>query len=211
MSVFPLFFAFATVSLFILHFLIQGVGAFDFWWEMSLVLVLLFGTGVLLDRSFRGFLQEDILRHPVRKVLLGILSAGGLYGLFFMGHQVAGNIFSRAADDIQAVYAFREGASALRIGLLMVFIIGPGEELVWRSMLQRHMEDRLSPLSGYLLAAFLYAAVHAVTGNTMLVTSAALCGLYWGALFLRFRSPLLVAVSHTAWDILIFVLYPIGL
>jgi hypothetical protein len=42
----------------------------------------------------------------------------------------------------------------------------------------------------------------------MLVLAAAVCGLFWGVLYLRTGSILLVAVSHTLWDIAVFVLFP---
>jgi membrane protease YdiL (CAAX protease family) len=64
--------------------------------------------------------------------------------------------------------------------------------------------------SGWLTAAALYAAVHAGSGNFMLVLSALAGGLFWGALYSWSRSVLLVAVSHAAWDGLVFLLFPLG-
>jgi membrane protease YdiL (CAAX protease family) len=42
----------------------------------------------------------------------------------------------------------------------------------------------------------------------MLILAAAVCGVFWGGLYLRFRSPLLNIVSHTLWDLLVFVILP---
>jgi membrane protease YdiL (CAAX protease family) len=58
------------------------------------------------------------------------------------------------------------------------------------------------------LTALLYTAVHLAGGNIMLVLAAALCGVFWGWLYLRFRSPLLNIISHTLWDLLVFVVLP---
>jgi len=35
-------------------------------------------------------------------------------------------------------------------------------------------------------------------------------GLYWGALYRRYRSVLLIGVSHSVWDIVIFLAFPLG-
>jgi uncharacterized protein len=42
----------------------------------------------------------------------------------------------------------------------------------------------------------------------MLVLAAAACGLFWGFLYLRFKSVLLTAVSHALWDLTVFILIP---
>jgi membrane protease YdiL (CAAX protease family) len=42
----------------------------------------------------------------------------------------------------------------------------------------------------------------------MLVLAAAVCGLFWGVIYLKTRSVLLVAVSHTLWDLAVFILVP---
>ena len=44
----------------------------------------------------------------------------------------------------------------------------------------------------------------------MLVLAAGVCGLFWGFLYLRTGSLLINLVSHTAWDIAIFLLFPMN-
>ncbi len=44
----------------------------------------------------------------------------------------------------------------------------------------------------------------------MLVLAAAAAGLFWGFLYYRFGSVLLNAVSHTLWDLLIFLILPLA-
>lgn len=44
----------------------------------------------------------------------------------------------------------------------------------------------------------------------MLVLAALAGGLFWGFLFLRTKSVVLAAVSHAAWDVAIFVIFPLG-
>jgi hypothetical protein len=155
-------------------------------------------------------LLQDWKDGLAQKIGLGLLSALVLYGIFWAGNAVSRAVFPAAAKDIGAVYGFKQDASIIRIGLLIVFVIGPGEEFFWRGFLQRRWQKRLGLLSGWLLAAGFYALIHIGSGNLMLVLSALVCGLYWGALYTRFRSALLVAVSHTLWDLLIFVIFPLG-
>ena len=172
---------------------------------MSANQILLICLALFTVREFRQELKFDLSSKIGKKLALGLLSAGILYGLFFLG-----NIFSRtllpfASQGINRIYGFKEGASGLRILLLMLLLIGPGEELFWRGFLQKRWQGRISRYHAWLLVTLLYAAVHAASGNLMLVLAAAVCGLFWGWLYLKYQSVLLVAVSHTVWDILVFL------
>jgi hypothetical protein len=81
--------------------------------------------------------------------------------------------------------------------------------LFWRRLLQRRLEDLWGGWKGCLAAAALYTAVHAGSGNPLLVLAAGVCGLFWGYLYLRFRSVVLNAVSHALWDAAVFILWPV--
>ncbi len=188
----------------------RRLGPLDFWWGMSFSVAALVMLSFLTDRSQRTSLLEDLKEGLARKIGWGIVSALVLYGVFWAGNAASRAVLASAAKDIGAVYGFKQDASVFRIGLLIIFIIGPGEEIFWRGFLQRRFAKRLGLPAGWLLASGFYAAVHAGSGNLMLVLSALVCGLYWGTLYTRFRSTVLVAISHTIWDILIFILFPLG-
>jgi len=96
----------------------------------------------------------------------------------------------------------------LRIAALMIFIIGPGEELFWRSFLQRRLQNKSGKYSGFILATGIYTLVHIGSGNVMLVLAAGVCGLFWGYLYLRYGSVTLNIVSHTLWDVTVFLWLP---
>jgi hypothetical protein len=96
----------------------------------------------------------------------------------------------------------------LRVVLLIALLIGPGEELFWRGFFQENAGARIGRPAGFILASLLYTSVHLASGNIMLILAAAVCGVFWGWLYLRFRSPLLNGVSHTVWDLLVFVVFP---
>ena len=188
----------------------RRLGLLDFWWGMSASVAGLVILSAVVDKTQRSSLLQDWKEGLAQKIGLGVLSALVLYGVFWGGNAISRAVFPAAATGIRAVYGFRQDASIIRIGLLIVFVIGPGEELFWRGFLQRRWQKRLGLQSGWLLAAGFYALVHIGSGNLMLVLSALVCGLYWGALYVRFRSALLVAFSHTLWDLLIFIIFPLG-
>jgi len=188
----------------------RRLGPLDFWWGMSASVAGLVILSAVVDKTQRSSLLQDWKERLAQKIGLGVLSALVLYGIFWAGNALSRAVSPSAAMDIGAVYGFRQDATIIRIGLLILFIIGPGEELFWRGFLQRRWQTRLGLLPGWLLAAGFYALVHIGSKNLMLVLSALVCGLYWGALYARFRSALLVAVSHTLWDLLIFVIFPLG-
>jgi hypothetical protein len=199
-----------AVALFVPLFLTQGIGPFDFWWWMTANLLVLLGIVSFADPQWRHELAADLGNRHARKAMLGLLSAVALYGIFWLGDKATRYLLADAAHDISAVYAFQGQAPALRIVLLMLFVIGPGEELFWRGFLQRRLEGTLGQWSGWLSATALYASIHLATGNPILVLAAGVCGAFWGWLYLRYRSMFLNAVSHTVWDLVIFVLFPLG-
>jgi membrane protease YdiL (CAAX protease family) len=191
-------------------FAFRRIDGFDFWWWMSLNVAVVVGAAFILDKSYFGLILEDLKQGLGKKIGLGFLSAVFVYAVFFIGNEAAWWLFPFAGNDIQGIYSFKSHASVLRIVFSMILLIGPGEELFWRGYLQRIWEKRFGRVGGYLLAACFYALVHAASGNIMLVLAAGVCGLFWGFLFLRYRSFVLNCISHILWDLMIFVFWPLG-
>jgi membrane protease YdiL (CAAX protease family) len=202
--------AFVIAHLFVLLFAGRRIVFFDFWWWMSFNIAVLLIYAFAADKSYFRLIQSELQKPVIRNIALGILTALLLYGYFAFGNWLSRELFSFAGNGINNVYGFKEGASLLRIGLLMGFIIGPGEELVWRGFLQRRWENRFGRFGAFIGVALLYTAVHAVSGNIMLILAALTCGLFWSFLYYKYRSIVLIVVSHTLWDILIFLVFPLG-
>lgn len=198
-----------AVLMFVPLFVFRRIGSFDFWWWMSTDLVILCLFSLILDRSYRDTLRKELSSKLARNIFLGILSALLLYMIFYVGNEIIGRILPSSKKGIASVYGFKEGASVLRISLLMMFVIGPGEELFWRGYLQRTFQNKWGKAAGFFIATGLYTLVHIGSGNAILVLAAGLCGLYWGFLYQRFRSITLLMISHTLWDILIFIVRPV--
>lgn len=194
--------------LFVVMFVFKQIGAFDFWYWMSSNLLILLSLVFVLDPANLGELRRDVSGGAGRKVFYGLLAAAGLFLVFWVGNIVIRYLFHAAGEGIHNVYAFRQEASPWRIALLMLLIIGPGEELFWRGYLQRRLGMRFNPRTGFIIATMLYTLVHVATGNMVLVLAAFVCGLFWGWLYMRYKSMIINVVSHTVWDIAVFILLP---
>jgi len=197
-----------AAALFIALFWLKRLGPLDFWAWLSLNIVIVVAISFTLDRDYAQRLREDLRSGLALKAALGIASAAVLYGIFAVGRIVALRLFPFAAAGIGEVYALKAGTPVLRIALLIGLVIGPGEEIFWRGFFQERTGATTSPVLGFALTALLYTAVHLASGNLMLVLAAAVCGVFWGWLYLRFRSPVLNVVSHTLWDLAVFVVFP---
>jgi membrane protease YdiL (CAAX protease family) len=197
-----------ALLLFIPLFVIRAINGFDFWWWMSSNLILLVSLALILEKDFRISLKEDAGKDVARKVSIGIISAIILYFVFFVGDILSRRLFGFAGEEIGNIYLFKAGAKPIRIILMMLLIIGPGEELFWRGFLQRNISLRFGKVMGFMLTSVLYAGVHIASGNIILITAALVCGLFWGWLYLRYQSMIINVVSHTLWDIAVFMVLP---
>ena len=198
----------AAAILFIALFRLRHLGPLDFWAWLALNIVIVVGLGFLIDRDYVQRLARDARSGLLRKAGLGVASAAVLYAAFAAGRILALRLFPFAAAGIDNVYALKAGVPVLRVVLLIALIIGPGEELFWRGFFQERAGSTTKPAFGFALTAMLYTAVHLASGNIMLVLAAAVCGIFWGWLYMRYRSPVLNMISHTAWDLLVFVAFP---
>jgi membrane protease YdiL (CAAX protease family) len=199
-----------AVALFSPMFVLHDAGPIDFWWWMSGNLLILIALTLVLDRSYFPILKKDFQTDALKKTGIGLLSAAFLYLLFFVGNYLSRKWFDFAGSGIENVYDFKGNASAIRIAILMIFIIGPGEEIFWRGYLQRQFSARWGKWAGMVVALIIYTGVHVLTGNIMLILAAFICGLFWGWLYLKYESMLINVISHTVWDIVVFLLLPFG-
>lgn len=195
---------FTLFSAAILWYLMFVVKPFNFWIEMSGSILLLILMSYFANRDIFSFGKIKW-----RYILIGVVSAITLYGIFYVGNIISGYLFPFKDAQISSVYSNKSNANLTLIGLLLFFIIGPGEELYWRGFIQNTLGKKLGENKGYLFSVFLYTAVHIVTGNFMLIIAAFVCGLFWGWLYKKEKSLIPVIISHAIWDLTIFVLLPL--
>jgi len=86
--------------------------------------------------------------------------------------------------------------------------MGPAEEIYWRGFVQETLSGRFGPMTSLLVTSAIYALIHVFAFNFMLFVAAAVCGLFWGLLYLREESLIPVMISHALWDLMTFVLFP---
>lgn len=179
--------------------------AMDFWLIMSLSAVVL-STFAITGRR----VWNDELRFGLSSVCLGVVIAAALWGVFWVGDKISTTLFSFSSSQIASIYSLRDGHSAVIIGLILLLVIGPVEEIFWRGYVQYEFSARYGRNAGYFITMLIYTFVHLWSFNLMLLLSAFIAGTVWG-LFYRFFPRRLVAIilSHAVWDCVVFVVFPI--
>lgn len=154
--------------------------------------------------------RVPILRLWMENILIGIAIAAVLWGVFWIGDKVSQWMFpSFARTQVNSIYGMKTDINPWLLSCLLLFLIGPAEELFWRGYVQKALMKRWN-IWGAVLAIALYALVHLFSLNFMLIMAALVCGVVWGGLFYLFprRFPALV-ISHALWDAAVFVWFPI--
>ena len=188
----------------ILWFAIFVLKLMNFWAETSLSILLLVAMAFIIKRDI-----FKIGKIKKRHVIVGVLSAIGLYILFYIGNIILGYILPFKDAQMLSVYGNKSGTNQYLIGFLLLFLIGPGEELYWRGFIQKTLSKKFGENRGYIFATIMYAAVHIVTGNLMLIIAALVCGIFWGWIYKKEKSLVPIIISHAIWDLTIFVLLPL--
>ncbi len=175
-----------------------------FWYAMTASAVVLI---VLAWQQVKAMLYWEW-----KDLFIGIGIALVLWGVFWVGDKVSQWIFpSFARPQVDAIYAMKEGMNPVVISLLLLFIIGPAEELFWRAYIQRTLCQSLSkPIVGAIVAIAIYALVHVFSLNIMLILAALVCGVIWGGLYYLMPQRLgALIISHALWDAAVFIWFPI--
>jgi hypothetical protein len=154
--------------------------------------------------------NQDHFRFNKSAIFTGLVSAGLLYIIFWLGKTISNTIMPFAAEQINGIYGKGVGTHTAIIACLLFFITGPCEEIYWRGYLQKNLVIRFGRWQGWLLASVIYAGVHIWSLNFMLIGAAAMAGAFWGAMFWRFKNLAPVIISHSVWSTVIFAIFPIS-
>ena len=177
----------------------------DFWTMMTLSGCILLMMALLIDP--RWFADIEI---SWKGFFTGIALALVLWGIFWVGDKVATWMFPFARLQVDTIYSMKESQSEWVIGLLLLFIIGPAEEIFWRGFIQRSLSKRFTANVGFVATLLVYGLVHLWKFNFMLIMAAFVCGLVWGLAYRLWPKQLFaLIVSHAIWDALVFVVWPI--
>ena len=177
----------------------------NFWWMM---------TGSALTLSLCGTLfmprwWKKVTIDP-KNILLGVAIAVALWGVFWIGDKLSQIMFNFARPQVNLIYGMKEGESPWLLTALMLFIIGPAEEIFWRGYIQEKFSKRWNPNIGFIVTTAIYALVHAGSMNFMLTMAALVAGAAWGLLY-RLKPQWFGAIilSHALWDVAVFIWFPI--
>lgn len=179
----------------------------NFWLTMAASGVILTSMSLALSPELRLQLPDAFRWSDIP---LGVLIGALLWGIFWVGDKVAVWMFPFADGEIGSIYSMRENMDYLTIGILLLFVVGPAEEIFWRGFVQQRLSERLSPNWGFILTTAIYALCHIWALNFMLIVAAAVAGGVWGLLYRFFPRRLwALIISHAVWDVAVFLLFPI--
>ena len=182
---------------------------FNFWLEMTIAASLLAAIGVYINHKNGEAINYRLYYFEPKYILIGIISAALLYLVFYTGDIVSKLILPFADKQVVGVYDNKSLLDPKIIGLLLLFVIGPSEEIFWRGFVQDTLAEKFGDNKGWVYASLIYGAVHIVAFNFMLFMAALICGLFWGWIFRKYRSVWPGIISHALWDVTIFVLLPV--
>jgi membrane protease YdiL (CAAX protease family) len=177
----------------------------NFWLVISIA-----GATLVLWSAWHDWKDlRSLYEFQTKWVLIGVASAAVLYLVFLVGDRASALLFEFAKPQISGIYSTKSQASPVLIGALLLLLIGPAEEIFWRGFAQGRMAARFGQWQGYLLTSAVYALVHIWAFNFMLLMAALTCGLFWGWMYLKYKSVWPGLISHAVWDVFIFVIVPI--
>ena len=177
----------------------------NFWWMMT---GSAFTLSLLASLFAPGWWKR--IRITPKEVALGVAIAVALWGVFWLGDKLSQMMFDFARPQVDTIYGMKEGESPWLLTVLMLFLIGPAEEIFWRGYVQQKLSDRWNANKGFVVTTLIYALVHAGSLNFMLTMAALVAGAAWGLLY-RFYPNRFTAIiiSHALWDVAVFIWFPI--
>ena len=150
------------------------------------------------------------VKFDLQNIVAGVLIAVVLWGVFWVGDRLSSLMFDFARPQVDMIYGMKAGENPWVLTALMLFIIGPAEEIFWRAYIQKNLSRRWNPNVGFVLTTLVYSLVHISKFNFMLIMAAAVAGLVWGLAYRFFPEKIgAIIISHALWDCAVFIWFPI--
>ena len=143
-----------------------------------------------------------------RAVLIGLVSTTLLYAIFALGNTLSGWLFRFAPHRCRpsTISAMKVRRSPWR---WYCFHHQPRRGGFLARLHPALVRHRFGGKAGWLLAVCVYAGVHVISGNLMLVMAALTAGLFWGWLYWKTGSLVPCILSHAFWTVAVFILWPL--
>ena len=150
------------------------------------------------------------VKFDFNNIAIGVLLAAALWGVFWLGEFFSTLLFDFARPQVDLIYGMKEGENPWVLTALMLFIIGPAEEIFWRGYLQKNFTGRWNPNIAFVVTTLMYSLVHISKFNFMLIMAAMVAGIVWGLAYRFFPEKLgAIIISHALWDCAVFIWFPI--
>lgn len=98
--------------------------------------------------------------------------------------------------------------SILKISIVMIFFVGFLEELIFRSILQRKLEELIGLDRGLILASILFGIMHSGYGTVYEIMFTMVAGFIMGYMYQKTRSLFFVTLTHGFVNIFLFGIFP---
>jgi membrane protease YdiL (CAAX protease family) len=95
-----------------------------------------------------------------------------------------------------------------KLSIVMFFFMGVVEEIIFRSMLQQRLEEKIGLFKGLIVASIMYGVMHAGYSNYYEFLFATFTGLAIGFSFQRTRSLPFAVIAHGVNNIVLFGILP---
>jgi len=194
----------------------------NFWLAMSVSAVIL----TLLALLFGGLRWPRMsVRDWCLTAVLGAGIAALLWCVFWVGDKMSQWMFDFARPQVDLIYGMKTGKAPWVLSLLLLFVIGPAEEIFWRGYIQQSLVNKLrrryrhcalavanrkAKNWAFIITTAAYTLVHLPSGNFMLIMAALVCGIAWGGLYRLMPKQLpAIVISHALWDAAAFIWMPI--
>jgi len=158
---------------------------------------------------------RPVVRSNLKPPTAASLIAGLAVGLFmslatWWLYPVSVSVFPPIQTEVETLYALLRQAPGPVRALPLLFLVVAAEELVWRGVAIDLFSKSFGPWRAMLFSALLYVLPQLALRSPLLIIVAFLCGLLWGSLRVQTRGLAAPLIAHLVWDILVFVMYPVG-
>ncbi len=185
----------ALGGLVLMFLLTEAVG--NLWHRLALFYVVMIPAALIAVK----LPWKRLFRLNWKLVGIGVIAAGALWGLGWVGSRVLHEIWPGMADEVDAAYAMLADVPGWQTWPLLIWIIA-GEEIVWRLGVTLPCAHKWKGW-GVACGAGAFALVHLPWGGPLLLLAALVFGAAWSALAWKTESFWAPFAAHVGWDVLV--------